>query len=240
MCSINLRQACCDPCPPFEENICVPAPVLSNTFYALQTMYPGAACTNRQSILPTETLPNFLTVDSIRYPGVVAFIPSTSTASGTPITLDTSVHILNQSEDAYLHWAFFDDGLGSSYYTLKWGAVENVTENVRGTSFFLYSISTTYSASLDRHATVITDPLVGCTETYMYPARDGVDDDAFALRTLVSQQTIPCSAFVPPHLPCVSDVPAGAVMLATQTEICNDTVPPGVFRSANWFISALL
>jgi len=171
----------------------------------------------------------------------VAFIPSTLTASGTPITLDTSVHILNQSEDAYLHWAFLDDGGSSTYYTLKWGPVENVTENERGTNFFVYSISTTYSVSLGRYATVTTDPLVGCTETYMYPARDGVED-AFALRTLVSQQSIPRAAFVPP-LPydvVGPDVPVGAVMLATQTEICNGTVPPGVFRSANWFISALL
>ena len=152
-----------------------------------------------------------------------------------PITQGTPVYVVNQSQDSYLRWSYFDDGLGSAYYTLTWGTTVTDDPSVpSGTEFFMYSVSTEYNASYKRHVTVITDPRVGCTETYIYPARDGIKD-APQLRTLVAQQSIPRAAFTPPT---DQDVPTGTVVLAYHSGICDGTVPPGVFRVANWFISA--
>lgn len=232
MCSVNFRQVCCDPCPPEERNVCVPGPIQTYKAYVLQTMYPGAACTNRQSIPPSQQAYDCLSVGSLRVPGYATFVPTNP--SDAIVTQDTQVSIINSLLNSRLRWTYFSDVPNSSaYYTLTWDVLDGSADAVppTGTTFFMYSVTTAYSVADKRNVTVIDDPLVGCTETYIYPARGGILV-APDLLTLVSQVPVPRAAFVPPMVG--ADVPEGAIVMARRSEICTTV---GAFRVVNWFIT---
>jgi len=242
MCSRPFRHACCDPCPDPVPYVCTSTSMKTNTVYVLQTMYANAACKDRQFIVSAATPAEdeFVLVRDQRVRSMVIFtIESGDTVTITP---SLAVSIVDATTGRQLKWVRnYDLGIDPpGYYALMWD--DGVVSSTYGTTFLLYNIK---AGNYETGRQTIENAQSNCINTFIVPYEDGVEPSTTAhLLTIISQQDLLGSSFIPSTALFTTNtiVPAGAIMMATKTEIYNTShiQPEGAFKIANWYINTVL